>query len=96
MADEEQQTTIVSAVGTAGGSAKELSEGVQQAMVWAIERAMAEGVTDPDEIRQRQLDARDKAVAAMREASDQAIAAGITDPEDINRLMLAARDKALG
>jgi hypothetical protein len=93
MADEE--TTVVSAVGTASGGNQFLADLLQTALVESIERAIAEGVTDPDEIRQRQLDARDKVVPAMQHAVDLATASGITDADEVKRLMTAARDEAM-
>jgi hypothetical protein len=60
---------IVEAVGTAAGGgsggpdAIELSRRIEQAMVDATLEAMGEGVTDPDEIRRRKLEARDRVLA---------------------------------
>jgi hypothetical protein len=50
--------TIVEATGsaTAGKGARD----IEKAMAEAIEQAIAEGITDPDEIRERQLAARKK------------------------------------
>jgi hypothetical protein len=51
--------TIVEATGAASGSGPGGKE-VEKAMAEAIEQAIAEGITDPDEIRERQLAARAK------------------------------------
>ena len=54
---------IVSAVGTAGGSGPGLTaEILDQAMKVAIVKAMNEGVTNPEEIRCRIIEARDELV----------------------------------
>jgi len=55
MADEPK---IVEASGTAAGS-KVTALGLEKAMADAIQQAIDEGVTDPDEIRKRQLAARE-------------------------------------
>jgi hypothetical protein len=49
---------IVEATGTASGGAS--AREIEKAMAEAIEQALAEGITDPDEIRERQLAARKK------------------------------------
>jgi hypothetical protein len=57
---------IAAAVGSAGGKGKKPKQpssppqSVEQAMVAAVITAQAEGITDQDEIRRRQLEARDK------------------------------------
>lgn len=61
---------IVAAVGTAvshGGSPDEVSRGhrIEAAMADAVAQAQAEGLTDPDAIRERILAARDKAAADL-------------------------------
>lgn len=56
---------IVAAAGTAVGNHNtgdySRAKRIEQAMVAAIEECMAKGITDPNVIRQAQLDARDKA-----------------------------------
>ena len=86
---------IISAVGTAGGGGKEFAGAAQDAMVAAIKKAQAEGVTEPEELRRRQDEARKKVVRAMRDAQNQASAAGITDEEVLKQLMTTARDKVM-
>lgn len=52
---------IVEATGTAGssGSPTVSAKEVEQAMADAVRQAYADGITDPDEIRRLQLEARD-------------------------------------
>ena len=64
------ESKIVEAVGTASGygvagstNAIDLSRRIEQAMVDATLEAMGEGITDPDEIRKRKLEARDRVLA---------------------------------
>ena len=64
MADEETEETIVAAVGTATGAMGITSADVERAMVAAIEQALSKGITDPDELRRVQLEARDRILAA--------------------------------
>jgi hypothetical protein len=55
----EDEPTIVEATGQAAtvkASAKEM----EAAMAAAVEKAYAEGITDPDEVRRLQLEARDR------------------------------------
>jgi hypothetical protein len=63
---------IVAAVGSSAGHPKAASKpnppgpkgsSIEQAMAEAVTKAMAAGVTDQDEIRRLQLEARDKAKA---------------------------------
>jgi len=60
------EETIVSAVGTvsgAGGVDSNITpKEIEEAMAAAVIKAMNEGITDPDEIRRRQLEARDEVV----------------------------------
>ena len=57
------EPTIAEAVGTAVGGKSEFSRGgaVRAAMDAAVEQAIAEGVTDANEIRRRKMEARDAA-----------------------------------
>jgi hypothetical protein len=50
--------TIVEAVGSATGGKG--SKDIEKAMADAVTKAVAEGITDPEEIRKRQLEARAK------------------------------------
>lgn len=69
MADKKPTPTIVAAVGSAAAHPKASTKAptgpsgssIQQAMADAVTKALAEGVTDQDEIRKRQLDARELA-----------------------------------
>lgn len=71
MADEEK---IVEAVGTAGGSGVPgLSAGdIERAMAEAVQKAYDEGITDPDEIRRLQLEARARVKEEARLREEQA------------------------
>jgi len=71
MADE-NEGTIVQAVGTVAGAGSGgiTPEEIEQAMAAAVLKAMDEGVTDPEEIRRRQLEARDKVVKAHESPGD--------------------------
>jgi len=55
---------IVSAVGAASGTLNpirtDLSKRIEAAMTEAVKEAQAEGITDPDLIRSRMLEARSK------------------------------------
>jgi hypothetical protein len=61
------EPTIAAAAGHAAGGRSEDGRGkaVEAAMAAATEQALAEGVTDPDEIRRRKLAARDAVRAGM-------------------------------
>jgi len=62
---------IVQAVGTVvGGGPGVTVEEIEQAMAAAVLQAMNEGITDPDEIRRRQIEARDKVVKAHESPGD--------------------------
>jgi hypothetical protein len=86
---------IVAATGMA--IAPYTAKEIESVMSAAMEQAAAEGVTDPNEVRRRMLEARkafkDSARAALGEMA--AISAeGITDPEQIRARMLEARKRA--
>jgi len=68
----EEEGTVVQAVGTVAGagSGSITPEEIEQAMAAAVLKAMDEGVTDPEEIRRRQLEARDKVVKAHESPGD--------------------------
>jgi hypothetical protein len=51
---------IAAATGTAGGGGKGAKE-IEQAMANAVREAAAEGITDPEEVRERMQAARRKA-----------------------------------
>lgn len=61
------EAQVVQATGKAGGSGLNSTD-VQNAMAEAAAQAQAEGIVDPDEIRQRMLDARAALKAQVREA----------------------------
>ena len=54
---------IVEAAGVAGstGTPGISAKAIEQAMTEAVQKAYADGITDPDEIRRLQLEAREKA-----------------------------------
>lgn len=52
---------VVEATGVSTGAHGVSAKEIEQAMVEAVQRAYADGITDPDEIRRLQLEARDKA-----------------------------------
>jgi len=60
-----EESKIAAATGSAGAGTKEQAKAIEQAMTAAVQQAIEEGVTDPDEIRKRQLEAREKAKAGL-------------------------------
>jgi hypothetical protein len=60
MPDEEEKA-IAAAVGSAAAS-KSGAQSVEQAMANAVMEAMKNGITDQDELRRLQLEARNKAL----------------------------------
>ena len=80
-----------------------LGNGILAAMTHAVETAQAEGVTDPDVIRERILRARDTAtvavltgdaVAMMARIIEDAQNDGVNDPVTISERILAAMQTA--
>lgn len=66
----------VEAVGTAGaGGAKGLGRRIQEAMDAATIKAMEDGITDPDEIRELKLKARGEAKEAHAKEEAERLAA---------------------
>ena len=68
-----KKPTIVEASGSAsssmaGGNAP-LAQGIEQAMTEATQQCFDEGITDPEEIKARKLDARQQVKDDMREAA---------------------------
>lgn len=64
------EPTIAAATGSAGGSggaeeAGALGQSVEAAMSRAVHQASVDGVTDPDEIRERMLRARDEVLGVQ-------------------------------
>jgi hypothetical protein len=58
------KSRIVSAVGTASSSKDDgLSQRIEEAMANAVKAAMDDGITDPAEIKERMLAAREEAKA---------------------------------
>jgi hypothetical protein len=54
---------VAEAAGAASNKKAATGNSIEEAMSKAAAQAQAEGLTDPDEIRQRMLDAREKAKA---------------------------------
>ena len=64
---------IQQAAGNAGSSSNDLSgEAIQDVMARAVEECAEAGITDPDEIREAKLAAREKFKKEMREAAEKA------------------------
>lgn len=61
------ESKVVSAVGTsANAKSGDLAKRMEAAMVAAINKAMEDGITDPDKIRAAQLEARAKFLQDVR------------------------------
>jgi hypothetical protein len=63
MAKKPAGEKVATAVGTASNEKAATGNSIEEAMSKAAAQAQAEGLTDPDEIRERMLDARAKAKA---------------------------------
>jgi hypothetical protein len=65
------ESRIVEATGTAGGGSMGLkAKDIEAAMNKAIEDATAEGITDPEKIRERMLEARRRVKEEFRAAQE--------------------------
>jgi hypothetical protein len=58
------ESKIVEATGTAAAGEKANAKLIEEAMAEAVRQAMANGITDPEEIRRLQLEARAKLKSA--------------------------------
>lgn len=99
---------VVQAVGIAIAQANRadspgLADGLMAAMTAAVKQAQAEGITDPDVIRERILEARDTAtvailtgdaVAMMARIIEDAQSEGVNDPHTISERILTAMQTA--
>lgn len=66
-------TTAMSSGGPAGLGGRALAKASEAAMSKAIEDAAAEGITDPDVIRERMLAASHEVIQAARQAIEERI-----------------------